>query len=213
MRFSLKLVESDSDIRKLILQNIIDVLNISITKSIPIIKSKIQELVSSALKQEPEYTSLVSGKLQAEFGIPDVRHVDMVVDALSKTIEIQSKTLIATTSGVTGGFELRMMKSDNMSGIIYTDIAAVIDDKGYSLPWLDWLLLKGNQIIVRNYEVRMGSNPYSRSGLAIMVNSKNNWRVPPEFAGTERNNWTTRAIDRIESEVYNIIKQTIENNI
>ena len=96
---------------------------------------------------------------------------------------------------------------------IYTDIASSIDPAGYSIPWLDWLLLKNNQILVRNYEVQYTNSNRSRSGMAIMVNSNSNWRVPPEYAGSITNNWTTRAVDRVESKVYNIIKQHIENNI
>jgi hypothetical protein len=213
MKFSLKLIESNSEIRRAILENLISELDIVIAKSLPTITKKIQTLVIASLKQEPEYTSLISGKLKAEFGIPDSSKVDAVVDALAQTLEVVANKLRPSTVGISGGFKLRMMESDTMSGVIYTDIASVIDDDGYTLPWLEWLLLQGNQIIVRNYTVRMGSNPYSRSGLAIMVHSDSSWRVPPEFAGTERNNWTTRAIDRIESEVYTIISETIQDNI
>ena len=61
--------------------------------------------------------------------------------------------------------------------------------------------------------MELGPNPNSRTGMAVMVGSNNNWRVPPAFVGTITNNWTTRAIDRIENQVGNIIQKTIENNI
>jgi hypothetical protein len=81
------------------------------------------------------------------------------------------------------------------------------------LPWLEWLLLKGNSIIVRNYNVKYGQNPRSRSGDAIMIDSTSSWRVPPEFAGTTRDNWTTRALNRVDKDINRIIQQSFESSI
>ena len=72
---------------------------------------------------------------------------------------------------------------------------------------------RNNNIIVRNYNVKFGESEYSRSGLAIMVPSNYNWRVPTQFAGSIRNNWTTRAVSRIETSVYDVIKKAIEANL
>jgi hypothetical protein len=213
MRISLNLLESDSQIRSLILNSIISQLKQTIAKSIPKINNDLKILVKQALKEEPEYQSLVGGKLRAEFGIPDSNSVDSVVEALGNTLEITQSPLVAGPSGIKGGFILYMMKSSDMGGIIYTDIASSIDSKGYSIPWLEWLLLKNNQILVKNYEVRYTNSSRSRSGMALMYHSDSNWRVPPEFAGSITNNWTTRAVDRIESKVYDTIKKHIENNI
>ena len=213
MRISLNLLESNSEIRSLILNSIISDLRQTIAKSIPKISSDLKILIKEALKEEPEYQSLVGGKLRAEFGIPDASNVDLVVEALGNTLEVTQKPLNAAASGITGGFTIYMMRSSDMGGIIYTDIASIIDSKGYSIPWLEWLLLKNNQILVKNYEVQYTNNPRSRSGMALMYPSNSNWRVPPEFAGSITNNWTTRAVDRIESKVYDTIKKHIENNI
>jgi hypothetical protein len=213
MKFSLKILESHDEIRKTILNTIMSEMDIVLKKSLPSISDKIKDLAKKSLMQEPEYSSLVSGKLKAEFGIPDSNKVDMVVDGLVNTLKIESNQLKINRNGISGGFTLTMIGSSDMSGIIFTDMASVMDDKGYYLPWLEWLLLRGNQIIVRNYSVNMGPNPNSRSGMAIMIPSSSNWRVPPEYAGTIQNNWTTRAIDRIEPEVYNTIISTIESNI
>ena len=97
---------------------------------------------------------------------------------------------------------------------ITTEAAQVIDTKrGYSLPWLEWLLLKNNKVIVNNYDVKLGPNINSRTGNAIMVSSNNNWRVPPQFAGSQASNWTTRAIERVDKQIESIIQKAIEDNI
>ncbi len=51
------------------------------------------------------------------------------------------------------------------------------------------------------------NNRHSNSSIS------NNWRVPPEFGGTQRNNWTTRAIESAEDEIINTIRSTVERNI
>lgn len=213
MNISVNLLESNSQIRLLILNGIISELKQVIAKSIPRISSDLKDIIKQALKEEPEYQSLVSGKLKAEFGIPRSSDVDLVVDAIVNTLEVHQDALVISSYGIKGGFTIDMMRSTDMGGVIYTDIASSIDASGYAIPWLEWLLLKNNQILVKNYSVQYGNNTKSRSGMAIMIKSEENWRVPPEFAGSINNNWTTRAIERIESKVYNIIKQHIENSI
>lgn len=210
MKFKLTLLDQQSDITKKILnalqQEISDVIN----KALPKITEDIKTIVADALRQEPEYVSLLSGTLKAEFGIAESSSVEKIVEALVNTISVQSNKIVISGNGLKGGFSLTMMKSDDMNGVIYLDSASVVDNqKGYVLPWLEWLLYENNRPIIKGYSVEYTSSPYSRSGLAIMVPDSTNWRVPPEFAGSTRNNWTTRAISRVENNIYS----TIINNI
>lgn len=46
-----------------------------------------------------------------------------------------------------------------------------------------------------------------------MVPSGDNWRVPPEFAGSQSDNWTTRAVTRVEDEIYRLIQKSVEKYI
>jgi len=211
VNISLSLIESTPTIRRAILQEISKIMTKAIDKATPRISKDIKQLLKEALKQEPEYQSLMSGTLKAEFGIPSSSQVDAVIEAIAETVQIKRTQIATNNFGVTGGFSLTAMKTDDIGGVINTAQAQVNDaERGYVLPWLEWLLLKNNQILVRNYEVQLTSNPRSRSGMALMVSSNKNWRVPPEFAGSASNNWTTRAASRIESSVYNIIRKHIE---
>lgn len=213
MKLNVSLLETNSQIFDAIMSGIRDVLDNAIKKSIPKISNEIKTMMSDALMSEPEYSSLISGKLRADFGIKDVSVVNQVVDRLSNTLSITSKPITIKSNGLTGGLILQTIPSTDFGGIIYQDIAQTKDDKGYSLPWLEWLLLQSNKTIVKNYEVQYGSSPYSRSGMALMVKSNSDWRVPPEFAGSQNDNWTTRAIEKLESPIYALIKNTIESNI
>lgn len=213
MKFSLRLLETDSEISKLIMKEIKIVIDNAIDKAIPDISKEIKELIAESLRSQPEYSSLMAGTLRAELGIPDSNSINAVIQALIETLDVKKNTITITNSGLVGGFLLTMMKSDDMGGVIYANISSVNDPKGYSLPWLEWLLFKGNEILVKNYKVSYTPSPYSRSGMAIMTPSSESWRVPEQFTGTEENNWTTRAINSVEDSVYRIIQKNIEKYI
>ena len=213
MKLSLNLIESDAQISKLILEQLKNVIENAVNKSIPKIIIEIKNIIANALRSQPEYASLMTGTLKAEFGIPDGSKVNQIIEALVNTINFTNKSVSIKNSGLNGGFVLTMMKSNDLNGIIYIDIASVMDEKGYTLPWLEWLLLRGNESIVKEYSVRYTNSNRSRSGMALMFRSDKNWRVPPEFAGSQTNNWTTRAVERAEQKVYQIIQETIEKNI
>jgi len=210
MRISANIVETNSEINTMILEIMADHINDTLNIAMPKITTEIKELVAVSLREEPEYQSLLSGRLKAEFGLSDTNMVDNIIDKLVSTIDVSRSTVSYNKIGLVGGFTITMMKSDDMNGLIFTDIASVISNNGQHLPWLQWLLLEGNNAIVKNFDVKMGSYSQSRSGMAIMVSSRDNWRVPPEFVGTISNNWTTRAIDRIEDKIYTLIQDIIE---
>lgn len=209
MRISANIVETNDEINTMILEIMADHINDTLNIAIPKITKEIKELVAVSLKEEPEYQSLLSGRLRAEFGLSDTNMVDNIIDKLVSTIDVSRSTISYNKIGLVGGFTITMMKSDDMNGIIFTDIASVISNNGQHLPWLQWLLLEGNKAIVKNFDVKMGSYSQSRSGMAIMVSSRDNWRVPSEFVGTISNNWTTRAIDRIEDKIDTLIENII----
>lgn len=210
MNFTLRLSESNSEIRRLILEQIKDYLEPKINNAISNIRSELSLLVANGLKQEPEYQSLISGQLKAELGLPDSGMVESIITHLSNSTEISKRSLQITQNGISGGFTINMIKSDDLSGAL-SQASASINIEGGSLPWLEWLTLRGNEILVKDYIVQFGPNPRSRSGLAIMKpSSGDKWRVPPAFVGTINNNWITRAISRIENNVYNLFIKNIE---
>jgi len=208
-----KLVDSTPDITKAILGSIRDYLDPKIKQAASKAAEELPKLVSEALRQEPEYLSLLSGQLKAELGLASSSDVEAVIEAISSSIELKTQSLSANRSGIKGGFTINMIRAKDAGGVIGLDIAK-INDKGYSLPWLQWLLFEGNEVLIKNYKVEFGPNPNSRSGLAIMKpSSSSSWRVPPEFIGSEENNWITRAITRIENNVYDLIVKAVEGEI
>lgn len=213
MKFSLKILESDNQIRALILGEIKKKIESTINKSLPKIIVELKEAVAISLRSEPEYSSLTSGSLKAELGIENNAQIDSVIDLMVNTLHVIHTPIKINQAGLSGGFQITMLESDTLGGVVSSAPAYIKDIKGYSLPWLEWLCLRNNEILVRNFEVKYGPNPNSRSGMGIMVPSSSSWRVPPEFVGSKERNWTTRAIDRSEPQVYSIIIKNIEANI
>lgn len=206
MKFSLTLLNTDSEVRNSILLAMKEVLDKALVKSLNRIEPKIKTLLIDALHNEPEYSSLINGELRKQFGIENTNNVDIAIENIINSINLSITQISIGLSGLTGGIELTVVPVD-LNGIINDSSAFVVDsERGYSLPWLEWLLTHGGEIIVRNFEVKYGSNPRSRSGDAIMVSSKSNWRVPSQFAGTPSNNWITRALSTIEDKIINILE-------
>lgn len=214
MNISVKILETTSEISKLIANALKPEVDKALVSASKKASDKIQPLLADALKAEPEYQSLTNGKLRLEFGIPNPGSVDSIIEKLSSTLTIENIPTKITSNGLSGGFKLTALKSDDMNGLLSDGDAIVTDtERGYTLPWLSWLLYEGNKPVVKNYQVRLGSNPYSRTGMAIMVESSDSWRVPPEFAGTASSNWTTRAVERISNQITDILKQSLEESI
>lgn len=213
MKFSLSLLDTNTDVRNNILQAMSKHMDKALVKTINNIEPKIRILLRNAMQLEPEYASLISGTLRREFGIEDVSSIDSVVDRVVNSMKLSKQNINITNNGLNGGITLTIVPKD-LSGIIDDPSAFVVDsDRGYSLPWLEWLLLKGGSIIVRNYNVQYGPNARSRSGDAIMVSSNKNWRVPQQFSGTITNNWITRALSTIEEKILTTIQKGLEDSV
>jgi hypothetical protein len=214
MKFTLKLVDSSSQIEKNILSTLKTILEQAIGDSIRETSDKVKDIVKKALQTEPEYGSLKNGELRYNFGISDTSNVDIVIDKLVDTLQIEIKPIKNGPKGLSGGYEINMINSQDFGGVLNTDAAMVVDEKGgYKLPWLEWLLLRNNEFIIKNYEIQLGPNPASRTGNAIMVESNDSWRVPPAFAGSQENNWITRALEKVDKEIVLVMENTLVSKL
>lgn len=205
-----RLIETDTQIRNSILNILQEQASDLLKKSMPKIQLELKSRFKAALQNEPEYASLKSGKLKAELGLPESVSIDRIVDIISDSIKMDFSPGTISNRGVKVGLGIRIFQQDGEPAISSEDAILVDQLRGYALPWLEWLLFYGTKPIVKNYTVRMGSNPYSRSGMAIMVEDDSNWRVPAEFAGTPTNNWVTRALSTIDDDIKNFLIQTLK---
>lgn len=211
MNINITLSESDSEIRRSILEQISEYIDSALAKSINNIKKDIEQIVMDAVKNEPEYISLKSGQLRYELGLPDPSVVDAIIQKIIDTINVYKKATTFNNRGVVGGLVLTALNSNDIISLTNIQEGFVVDSlRGYSLPWLKWLLLEGAKPIVKDYKVKIGPNRFSRTGMAVMVNSNESWSVPSVFVGTQDNNWLTRAIDNMNGQ---LVEDSIKNNL
>ena len=214
MKYSIDLISSVAEIQNNILSNLAKILEKAMYKSKPEIETNIKSLVQKSLQIEPEYVSLISGELRYNFGLADVSSVDRVIGLLIDTLKVTVNSITTSSQGLKGGLTITFLGSDELMSILSAEPAQMKDsERVYSLPWLEWLLLKNNEILINNYDVELGPNPASRTGNAIMVRSNSSWRVPVAFAGSIENNWITRSLNKIDNEITDIVTKVISSKL
>ena len=211
MNFSLKLLENSQTIQKSILIALLPEVKSYMDNAINTIKRELPSITAEAIMGEPEYNSLLSGQLKFEFGIPDAgSKIAGLINVWISNMIIEYKPPTATNSSIKSSFRANLIRS-NFNDVLGTDEAYMNDSlRGYSLPWLEWLLLDGTATIIPNHEVVMGNNPRSRTGSAVMKISSGSWKVPDQFSGTMSDNWITRAISNSQDKIQKLLERALK---
>ena len=212
MRLTIDLLESNTQIERKILQGIAEDFNALMLSKINDIREKIDIATVMFLKGSETYTSLVSGELAAHFGLPSFNRqtmVDNIINKIGDSIEIEYIPVKVRAGNFTGGANIQVLVKD-FSDILSMIESTIITEKGQILPYLEFLLLRGDRIIISEYDVKMGTGT-GRSGKAIMVKgSAKSWRVPPEYSGVAGDNWLTRYFEIYQQAYSNIIGQILQ---
>jgi len=186
------IVESNAQIEKIINDELQTHFRNCWIRVQPAITNRIRYLLINAIKTQPEYDSLLRGRLYSEFGLTDPRaKLNAILDVWSKNFETRYLKKV---------FKIEAIDAD-FANVLNIPEAMQATSKGQSLAWLDWLLIQGDTAIVREYEITTLTGAYnnSRTGTAIMKKTKTgSWRVPSQYAGNLQSNWVTRAIDDID---------------
>jgi len=214
MELQLKLVETPSQIATLIMNEIKAVLNGILSSSAKSIEVEIRTLFMDAITGSDTWQSLKDGKLRAEFGLPDDvdTRLSNILDIWLDSIIVDYKPVTGTTT-LHGGISLYMLQSD-WNDVISSESAIILTKVGQILPWLEWLLIYGDKIIIRDYEIVMKQTNKSRSGMALMVKrASGRWRMPPEYAGSTNSNFVTKLLDGISDNIQTIIETELEKRL
>ena len=206
--------ETTKQIETKALKTIVRDLNQVLDKTANQITKPIRNLVRESLMRQPEVRSIEDGQLRAEFGLPDGRgRISDIINFWTKGIIIKKRRIQIRNNQLYGGINIDIIRSDYQD-IFAEPSANLITEKGQRLPWLEWLLVFGDRVIIRDYEVQFSNVSRSRTGSAIMVKrSDGRWRVPPQFAGNRTNNFVTRALSAIEVPLSKIIETQLNRNL
>ena len=176
---------------------------------------RVRDHVIAAISNSPEWISLKTGVLREEIGLAEDSKLGELLQIWERGVNVIAKPVRRKGSGLVGGFKIMAIQGD-FEDVLGDAAATYNTEKGQVIPWLEWLLKKGDAIIIRDYSIDLTLPQYSRTGGAIMVKStgrKSGWHVPTDFSGTIQSNFVTRAIDEvlpsIEKDIIKIIQDRI----
>lgn len=193
MTITLKLLESVDQIES----NILSALSVQFNASMKSKKNKILQdvktLIPSWISSQPEMQSLLSSdplSLVGQFGIT-ISPTSIVSAIVSSVVNSANILIIPYDKKLNGGGIELNIQPDNFANLLGLPQGHSLYQDG-NLHWLDWLLNRGDEIIVAGYQY----NPQTGIGRSKLGNMKTggSFRVPPEFSGTEQNNFITRAL-------------------
>lgn len=177
----------DRVVQKVMLQE----LSKHIQKHIGKLHNDIRKKVVIAVRNSPTYIELASeGKLAGHMGLPAGQAAAIMEEILNTFCEDIHVNLVHDRLIIEVGLAT------------FSKILA-LSSASHRIPWLDWLLLKGDRVLIDDAHIIFIPNA-GRSKQAIMIKSdtqQNFWRVPPEHAGTIEDNFITKAIAQLVPEI------------
>mgnify|MGYP007071595672 CR=1 FL=1 len=209
----IKILETDNQIANLILDAMAGEINKALSKGAIKIERDVRNIVRAAITAQPEWGSLLTGRLRSEFGLPDSQErLNTILKIWSNSIVVYPVPAKRVAGRLKGGLRIDMI-AGNFEDVISVPEAYFVTEKGVTLNWLEWLLKFGDRAIIRDYTI--GVNPKrSRTGTDVMVKHVGKrWSVPPEFAGTINDNFLTRALDSIQGQITDIVEKGIESSL
>lgn len=206
IRGNFKIVDSYNQIYDNINSAIQKEIKSNLNKSITKIRADIINLTIKALEDCPEIISLKSGKLKIDFGLNYDPTLEIIY-AIANSVDVKIKNTNIGKSGLQSLLTIYIQRSD-FKNLLSLEVANVITEKGVQLPWLEWLLLVGDAVLISEYGVKYGAFEASRSGGGIMI-PVGVFQVDSAFSGTADNNFITRAL----SGYTDMISQILEKNI
>jgi hypothetical protein len=197
----IKIIESDRQISQKINNALAKELDRSMRKNSAKLKTRLQNIISSALWSSPEISSLSSGTLMADFGLTSDPSSAIVSSILSSVV-VDVKRVKSSALSIDGGIILAIQPID-YSNLFSLSVSEQVIDGG-SIPWLKWLLTLGDTIIIANFGVKYG--PFGRTGKAHMTQTSRPFKVNSLFSGTADNNFITRALSNSSAQIKQAIR-------
>lgn len=180
---------------------------------------KIAGKIRSWVIDDPAIKSLTAhhvGSLKSNFGLAEARAnraISDIIVAMADSIYLELKP----PTSKFGLGKIRFGIAPDIDEIAGLDSGS-FDSEGKhadEVRWLEWLLTRGSEVIL-DFDIvestNLRGNKYSRTGLSLMIHPfEGAWRVPPEFAGTRKDNFILRMIEAHQNEIVDIVLNTLEN--
>lgn len=210
---SLELVDNDQKIKKAIEKAMLEEIAIIFDARAQKLEKILRGVVPNWLDSSPELASLKAGSVptslgsqlgltsgQADAAIADIKQ------AIGKSIQVEVKRGSKLTD-IQFNIYIQPANFENLLSL--TTVSYTSEGTGTKIPWLEWLLLAGTKTIISGYTYvpdpqggRAGGGYMELGGV---------WRIPPQFSGTEGNNFITRAFLDKEKQVSSILEKLFKD--
>ena len=150
---------------------------------------QINRHIAQAYQNQEFVQSLRVGLLKADFGLTESKSSSITEGIIAELTANTKAEFVPGTGNILG--ILRVTLKTGLSDSLFNQ--AEYKSRGKNIPWLSWLLKRGTEVVISDYEVDYTNSPKSRSGLALMKEEKGGiFRVDPKYAGTDSDNVITR---------------------
>jgi len=212
----IKLTERSDVIAKKVLREMARKLDQAIKLALPQIKRNAGNVIFRAMFENDVINAIHGGNLMGALGLTSPQGLNAATEIsamVAGSVVVTRKKVQLRGSGLGGGLTIKVQPSDfsNVLGIS----GGVVEyfSKKYKgtvkLEWLNWLLTRGDDIIVGDYSF-IEKSGLGRSGQGAMA-AGGVFRIPPEYSGTEEDNFITRTL-RSEA-VIDKLAQILERHI
>ena len=212
----ISLTERDDIIAKKILQEMARKLDLAIKLAVPQIKPHVGNVIEDSMLENDVLNAIHGGNLMGALGLTSSQGLNAAIEIASmiaNSVNVTRKKVTLKGTGLGGGLTIKVQPSDFSDVLGISEGVVEYFSKKYEgmvkLDWLNWLLTRGDDIIVGDYSFieRTGSG---RSGLGAMA-AGGLFRIPPEYSGTEADNFITRTL--LSEAVTDKILQVVEQHI
>ena len=171
----IQIIESTSSISAKILFEVAEQVDKKMRKAAPQINLVVGELIEAKIRATPHVKSLISGQLQADFGL-NIGEAEEAISALLFVVKRSVKVNMNMRAKGAWSMSVSILP-DGFSQVLSGIGTYQSPRSGEFIPWMEWLLTKGTTIIYDDFFVTKGEFKTSRSGFALMFPSGSSGKV------------------------------------
>jgi hypothetical protein len=184
------------------------------------VTKKVQDKIQRYLLSSGTIQSILSGRLRSDFGLSysdATSSVNSIIKHISENIFVSLKYSYKGANIANFILELLPLGINELSSLPEGNYISSGKYGGGDVTWLTWLLTQGTKVIIGDFYVFDGISGTSRSNESVMQKVKNGssgFRIDPGFAGSEDDNFVTRAlspiIPEIKDEIFKTFKEALK---
>ena len=211
----LKLVTTPSQFDATVKFLIAPKVNKILKKAKPTIELRVSELLRVKMDSSATIQELKNGQLKVDFGLTDSladAATRDIVNAVASAVKVFIRPPKTKTAKTLGSLVIQIDPTIVSTAVQTSTTNGIYNSNGNQITWLDWLMNKGLEVAVEDFEVVsiIGYNDRSRSGGGFMIKTGGAFRVHPDHAGTPGDNFITRAIVDSEPLIEKIINEEFQ---